>query len=262
MKNKEVRVQGTLKHIIQHNQEAFSYEFESPDIKSWLPGESSRLFMWLGDKEVGKKFSYATTVAEGRILFTTRIKADASPYKQQLSQLAPGSVVELTMPGGDFNLRRDSRPVVILSNGVGIAATRALVRAYVETAKGIPELVQINVDRTGSVYKNEFDSWMLETDFSSFYTQGRKEFYLTLDGQVDRLEGQNPYYYIVGSNDFIMGCGEHLLNKGISEDSIITDDHVSLHMPACTCGKQSYCGCDHDPVEVMDLTGKFVLPVL
>lgn len=263
--NQSRNVSAKLIDVRQHNPEVFTYEFQSEAMEAWAPGDSSKMFLLVGDKTVGKKFSFATIKEENRILLTTRIKVDKSAYKAQLEKLQVGSVIELSQPQGDFDLKRDNRPLVFLSNGVGIATIRSLLKAFEYQGDGVPEVVQINVDRSGHVYKEDMDDMMMRLPLTSFYTDHRQGFYVTLDGQIDRLLAaydQKPYVYIVGSNDFIMGCADHMMTRGFGDNDLVTDAHVSTHMPACTCGKQTYCGCDHEPVEVMDLTGKFVLNVL
>ena len=84
---KSKKVAAQLIDVRRHNKEVYTFEFKSDEIKSWTAGDSSKLFLLVKDKTIGKKFSFATVKEENRILFTTRIKEEKSEYKTQLQNL-------------------------------------------------------------------------------------------------------------------------------------------------------------------------------
>ncbi|CAH2213432.1 ferredoxin--NADP reductase [Tepidibacter aestuarii] len=235
-----------LINIIKHNNETFSFDFKSSKLKEWSEGDSSKIFISIKGQEVGKKFSYTTLPYESHIRFTTRIRMNRSEYKDQLSKLKIGDTIEITEPQGNFKLLREKRPIVLLSNGVGIAAVRSLIKAYQRNKSNIPIVVQINVDSTGAIYKSEFDELMNKTShFSSYYTSHRGEFYKRLDHEIQKIVSayeEDPYLYVVGSDNFVSDIIRHLKDVGFLDCDIITDAHVSSG-GSCGCSISGGCGC-------------------
>lgn len=240
------RNQIELVDIIKHTDEIFSYNFASPEIDQWHEGDSSKLFLKVAGQEIGKKFSYASLPGESHIRFTTRIKENRSDYKDILSKLTIGDVVEVTGPSGNFKLIRQSRPLLMLSNGVGVAAIRSLVKAYSYDNYGIPELIQINIDAGSTIYKDEFDQITKDcAPFVSHYTTSRKSFYHTMDFELQRLlmkSDYDPYIYVVGSDNFVDDVIIYLKGMGIQDDAIITDGHRHSG-GSCGCSENEGCGC-------------------
>lgn len=237
----EPRHQLRLVNIIKHNEETYSLDFDPQGISEWEAGDSSKIFLSVSGLEVGKAFSYATLPEEGVIRFTTRIKANRSDYKEVLSQVEIGQTIEVTEPKGDFKLRRDQRPIVLLSNGVGIAAIRSLVKEYEKNPEGISELIQLNVDASGFIYEEEFEAIEVKgIGFKSQYTSGRKHFQTALkDCIIDlwhRSEAR-PYYYVVGSENFVRDTVNYLYEAGFTDEDVIMDGS------GCGCSSGGGCGC-------------------
>lgn len=237
----EPRHQLKLVNIIQHNEETFSLDFDSSHIPYWEAGDSSKIFLRVGGAEVGKAFSYATLPEEGVIRFTTRIKPSRSDYKEVLARVEIGQSIEVTAPKGDFKLRRDQRPIVLLSNGVGIAAIRSLVKDFEKDQTGIPELYQLNVDATGFIYEEEFQAIELKNlGFKSKYTSGRKAFQPALKDCIIDLWNRSearPYYYVVGSENFVRDTVNYLYEAGFTDEDVIMDGS------GCGCSSGGGCGC-------------------
>lgn len=236
----EPRHQLKLVNIIQHNSETYSYDFEKSALSEWGEGDNSKIFLQVGGSEVGKAFSYATLPEEGVIRFTTRIKPNASEYKQVLATKHIGDLVEVTEPKGDFKLRREGRPIVLLSNGVGIAAVRSLIKAFEKDQTQVPLLVQLNVDATGAIYGEEFsDIAQRINSFESVYTPNRQTFYSELKAHIIRLweqHDQSPFFYTVGSESFVRDTATYLYEAGY------TDEHVILDASGCGCSSGGGCG--------------------
>lgn len=254
-----------LVDTIKHNDETYSFDFHSDDIKEWGEGDNSKLYVDIKGQELGKKFSYATLPNESIIRFTTRIKEERSEYKNQLSKLNIGDTIKITEPQGNFNLQREGRPVVLLSNGVGIAASRSLIKAFEDNSSGIPAVIQINVDAKGTIYKSEFDELMkTNIGFSSHYVSHRAEFYNRLDHEIQSVLSSNekdPYIYIVGSNGFVHDSITHLKTVGFSDEDIKTDGHISED-ESCGCSTTEGCGCGSNYTPSFVPMENYILPVV
>jgi ferredoxin-NADP reductase len=238
----------TLKDIVKHNEDTYSFDFDIPKGFNWVEGDSSKLYIKDLFGELGKVFSYATLPNEAIVRFTTRIREERSHYKNLLSKVAIGSSVEVTPPKGDFKLRRHNQPIIIASNGVGIAATRSLIKAYEENSFGIPKLVQINIDKKNHIYKDEFrDIMNRKRNFMSLFVSSRESYYQMLDHEIQRVIMKEPNIYIVGSDNFVIDTYNHLKDMGIDEQKLITEGHV---FGGCGCSSSEGCGCGSNIVSL------------
>lgn len=219
---------GELINIIKHDEITYSFDFNSDDIKSWNEGDSSMLIVSVNDTLVGKQFSYASLQEDKYIRFTTRISEACSDYKNVLSGLAKGEYVKISEPTGNFGLKRENRPVVLLSNGVGISAVRSLVKSFVNNQDLIPKMIQFNVDARSNIYKEEFDLYRSEvSQFQSYYLSNRKTYYSMLNHELRILlknDSMVPYIYIVGSESFVSENVMYLLDLGLTGNDLIVDD--------------------------------------
>ncbi len=230
--------------IIKHDDVTYSYDFKG-DLRSWNEGDASKLFLQVNGKEEARRFSYATLDDEEVIRFTTRIKSSPSFYKSKLHEHQIGDVLEVSHPKEGIRLLRENRPIALLSNGVGIAATRAFIKKYEKDRTGIPEMLQINVDRTGKIYSEEMSLFEERLPFKSIYLNNRNQFFTSLDSEIQSLmerRDADPYIYIVGSDAFVIETRSHLKALGFRNEDILIEKHV-LSSEACGCGPDNGCGC-------------------
>jgi len=255
--NSQERIKIKLEEVIKISSETYAFNFSSDRPIEWQEGDSSKVFLEVAGKENGKKFSYATLPHENIIQFTTRIRADRSDFKEAMSSLKCGDAIEISEPSGQFGLRRNHRPVVLLSNGVGIAAIRTLIKAYEMDQTGVPHLLQINVDSKSAIYEKEFYDLSTQLpSFKSIYTQSRNRFFERLDFYVQDLysmDNDDPLFYVVGSDAFVSDTIWHLSDMGISSESIITDGHKSGG--TCGCSSDAGCGCGANLISDFSVMG-------
>lgn len=240
--------------IIQHDRETYSFEFQPLEAVQWKEGDSSKVFLQVKDQIVGKKFSYATIQDEDKIRFTTRIRKQASLYKESWRSLEVGDRIEVSTPSGDFDLKREDRPVLILSNGVGIAAARGLIYAYIKDTDSIPLMASINVNSSSRLYEEEFKPHIeMMSTLRMTYAEDREQYYQSLDyilQQMMMYVSDDPIIYVVGSQSFVNGTIQHLINMGMGYRDIITDGHHNSS--GCGCGDESGCGCGGQTVDGYD----------
>lgn len=72
-----------------------------------------------------RSFSIASTPEENQLMITFRIRN--SPFKKELDLLPIGSEVKILAPITMFNLKMETKPVVFLTGGVGVAAVRPMI---------------------------------------------------------------------------------------------------------------------------------------
>lgn len=244
------RYPATLVHRKRHNAITYSFEFEVTHPLEWESGSHSTLYLPTLSGEMGRVFSHASRVSESKIQFTMRIRPDAGYYKRHLLTLSPGARVEISEPATTFALRREGRPVVLLSSGVGIAAIRPHVLDFEADPRGIPSMLQITVDRAGALFSEDFQRLEeARATFRSVHTSSRTAFYSALDFELQAFmmaSAASPYVYVVGSGAFVEETAAHLMAVGFSPDDIVTDGKRPKALGSqggCSCGIPGGCGC-------------------
>ncbi len=210
---------------IKHDDITYSFEFQSDTLKEWKEGDHSMLIVNVDDMLTGKKLSLDSLEEEGIIRFTTRIKKEASAFKKELLELIKGEDVMLTEPAGKMTLRRENRPIVLLSNGIGIAGVRGVVKTYVKDQTGVTQMISMNVDHKSNIYKSEFDQYKKEIkDFDAYYLSHRH----TLTGMLyhelkvlSKRHKEKPIVYVVGSDDFVQDQISYLKDLEFVDDDIV-----------------------------------------
>ncbi len=210
-------------------EEAFgtrTYYMEMPEDFLW--DEGSHAHIGLDGFDVGEKpvsewvrhMSIMTLPEEKKIGFTTRKREDCSEFKQKLFDSKVGDEIIVFKPGSRMSLRRESRPVVLLSMGVGVATMRPLILAYDKDAEGIPVMLNINVDSSRDfLYKNDLDK-VSSSSYSNYWLDNREALHdLIENGTIP----ENSIYYLVGSDAFIIDLIHRLKGKGITIDDIMID---------------------------------------
>lgn len=210
---------------IKHDDFTYSFDFKCKDIINWQEGDHAMLIVTIDDSLVGKKLSFVTLPDEELIRFTTRIGETPSDFKRALLNLEKGEFIKISEPSGTFRLRRENRPVVLLSNGVGISVMRTLVRRYVKSQNMVTEILQINVDARSNIFKEEFQQYQKEIPtFKSYYIEHRKSYYSFLYHELNMLYKRHelsPIIYLAGSDGFVEENTNYLKDLDMPEDDII-----------------------------------------
>lgn len=221
----------TLKEIRQEADDCRTYLFAGPRDFTWQEGTHTHVGLaGFSDGEKPNKdlvhhYSISILITEGMIGITTRVKEPMSVFKQTLDRLQPGDQVVLFKWGGRLQLRRENRPLVLLSQGVGLAALRPLMKAFCEDGNGLTRITNIHVAPGGShIFQKELEKLRKTAD-----SQGRELHHILCDGRQQFAESltQNldtsAVYYVVGSDAFVQGCVRRLRAGGIAEDDIVLD---------------------------------------
>jgi len=211
--------------FIKHDEFTYSLEFKSEELKVWQEGHHSMMIINVDDTLVGKKFSYVSLPEEGVIRFTTRITEECSEYKNAILNLVKGEFVKISEPSGDFGLRRENRPILLLSNGVGIAGVKTLVQQYMNDQSQIPEILLLNVDDRSNIYKDEFDDFHAKVvQFKPYYLTHRSSYYSMLNHELrmmNKRHGMDPIFYIAGSDSFVEENEQYLRDLDFAKEDII-----------------------------------------
>ncbi len=214
--------------IIDINEEAQgtkTYYFEKPEGFVWEAGANIHVGLVGFDqgekpnKEWVRHMSIITLPEENRIGITTRVPGSSSVFKKKLSELKIGDELVIFKLGTRMSLRRSGKPVILISMGVGISSMRSLILSYLDNREGIPNIVNINVDSSGFIYKKALDK-LTNDSYRNYWLSSRKAFYEILKN-IANIEG--GIYYVVGSDPFISEVIGMLNEHKIKRENIIID---------------------------------------
>lgn len=158
--------------------------------------------------------------------FTTRLNSSDSHFKQVLRGAKPGDEYKFFKMHCTIGLRRDDRPVVLLSQGVGVAAMRPLVLDYQRDQSGVPLLWNLTVDRVAPG-QGIFEEALAAVTTSGYRYQraaNRQEFEETAR-RLDLQQGElaDSWLVVVGSDEFMGSTVNLLRSQGASDEQIILD---------------------------------------
>src|ERR1700719_1578230 len=222
-----------------------AFQFEKPNDFLFRAGQYIDLTIASPETDLGNghlvnglkhTFSIASSPYDEELVVTTRMRD--TTFKQAISVLPVGSPAKIEGPMGSFNLHNNTaRPAVFLAGGIGVApflsmlsfATTEKLRhpivlfyanRYLEDAAFIDELWELEatnprfrlvpiLTRTDKNYRG----WKGETGHLS------PEMLLT---HVGALRG--PIYYIAGPPPMVAAARRTLVDGGVDEDDIRTEE--------------------------------------
>ena len=224
----------------------YSYEFKALEPFIWQEGNKAEIFVPINGELVEQTYALATIPEEGTIAFAIKISKEISAYEEQLMSLVEGDIVEVSEPKGNLTLRRDQRPILLLSDDIGILSFRGLVKAFEENQDDIDYLTQINVSSEERPYKEEMDDLSENVNgFKSVYSRDRASIYQLVDFENQALmvkTGQVPYFCIAGDDSFVSELSSYLISVGFNEEDIMMDREASNDdCSGCSGGGCSGC---------------------
>lgn len=212
--------------IIQESSNIFTFMLETPEDFTWEEGSFTHFALEgfnSGEKPnrgLVRHMSISTLPSEGKIGITTRIKEDASEFKQTLKNVKIGDSVALFKTFCNVPLKRENKNVYLLSQGVGLATFRPLVLQYLDDPSGIKHIHSLNIDSSNEFLFTDIFTKYDDKNITTEFLNNRADYY----HKVESLAHDNDaYYYIVGSDEFIKQNVDILLNKNVKESHIFLD---------------------------------------
>lgn len=225
-----------LLKIIQEASQTFTYIFSKPKDLVWSEGAHTHLALnnfdpvigWWNKKDV-RHLSIMTLASENCLAMTTRMPEPHSEFKDALKNAEVGDPFYVFKVGSRLRLRRDNKRIVLLSSGVGIATLRPLVKAYEDNQEGIKEIYHLNVDSSREyLFEEEFNQFSDHlANFNNQFIDSRDSFYTQLSELL--MDGyQDSYFYIVGSDEFIVEVTNKLRTFDVGDHQLVLDkkEHI------------------------------------
>ncbi|CAM4190923.1 dihydropteridine reductase [Lacicoccus alkaliphilus] len=214
--------------VIEETPETKTYVLECPEDFTWEEGAHTHLALEgfnageRPDRTLIRHMSICTLPGENMIGITTRIRKECSEFKQRLDDLPVGGSVALFKTHSNVPLRREGRPVYLLSSGVGLATFRPLVLDFFNNPGKVDKVHSVNIDSSKDYLYPDF---FVQDENKRFFS----EFYDNRTGYYDRVktlaEDKDGLYYIVGSDEFLSQNIKLLCDAGIRSEQIMLDKH-------------------------------------
>lgn len=184
-----------------------------------------------------RTFSIACAPGQERVLVATRVRGSA--FKRSLVELPLGTVLEIDGPFGSFTLPKKAADAVLLAGGIGITPFRAMAEEAV-TRPSDRTLTVIHSNRTPSEtpFLEELAGWAMRS-------AGRLRYVPTMtraasaatpwSGETRRVgpelladllpaERGAARYFVAGPEGFVKGAAGSLLELGVDEDLVTTEE--------------------------------------
>jgi nitric oxide dioxygenase len=147
----------TVARKVQESAEIASFHFEPADggaLMSFAPGQYIGLLLRVDGKDIRR--NYSLSAAPNGKTYRISVKREpggvASNYLHERVQV--GNTLQLLPPSGEFVLAESDRPVVLISGGVGITPTLAMLEQALATGR---EVVFIHCARNGAADAQGFE---------------------------------------------------------------------------------------------------------
>jgi ferredoxin-NADP reductase len=180
-------------------------------------------------------FSISSAPSENVIMITTRLRDTA--FKRVLQKMPLGTSVKIEGPFGDLRLHHAARPAVVLTGGIGITPFRSILLETIR-AGGLPYPVVVLyanrrpqdaafLDELGALAKQDVNLRFVPTmsglDAQDTWEGERGHIDASMLGR--HLEGvTDAIYYLTGPPGMVQGLRTMLIDAGIDEDDIRTEE--------------------------------------
>lgn len=215
-----------------------AFYFEKPTNFEFRAGQNAD-FSLLNPKETDaegnvRTFSFITASYEEELGFATRMRNTA--FKNSLADLGLQSEIEMAGPFGDFTLHKNQEvPAVFIIGGIGVTPVLSMIKEATHNQLS-QKLFLFHANKTiaDAPFRKDFEELTTENEnfqyiqvFSEEKVNGEniEEGRMTTEILKRHLENtQTPKYYLAGPQGMVKAMREMLVNEGIDEDNIKTEE--------------------------------------
>ena len=180
-------------------------------------------------------FSISSAPSEDVIMITTRLRDTA--FKRVLQAVPIGTAVKIEGPFGDLRLHNTDRPAVVLTGGIGITPFRSILLETIR-AGGLPYPVLVlyaNRRPHDAAFLDEFCALAEQDEYLRFVpTMSGLEASDPWDGERGHIDASmlarylggmtDAIYYLTGPPGMVHGLRTMLIQGGVDEDDIRTEE--------------------------------------
>ncbi|WP_095168918.1 NO-inducible flavohemoprotein [Pseudomonas sp. Irchel 3H3] len=219
-----------LAQRVEESAEITSFYFEPADkgpILAAEPGQYIGMKLLLDGEEIRRNYSLSSLGTDGQYRISVKREAGGRASNYLHDQFQVGARIELFPPAGDFTLTASDKPLVLISGGVGITPTLAMLEAALATERPVHF---IHCARNGRVHA--FRDWIdalaaRHPQLKRFYCYAEDDGISPAADQVGLLsqeqlghwlpEQRDLDAYFLGPKGFMAAIKRHLKALGVPE---------------------------------------------
>jgi len=179
-------------------------------------------------------FSLITAPCEEDMAVATRLRDTA--FKRVIKQLEIGTEVRFEGPYGNFTLHKaETVPAVFLIGGIGVTPVRSMiVQAIHDNTRHRIILLHANPSPSYAPFMVDFEQLAKNNQHFTFVpvaTEGAPDDWYGEQGRINEAMVKKyvpdlnlPIYYLSGPGSMVMAMRQLLVNMGINEDKIRTEE--------------------------------------
>jgi len=215
---------------VQESSEIVSFYFEPADKGTILasePGQYIGMQLFLDGEEIRRNYSLSSLSNSKHYRISVKREPNGRASNHLHDQLHVGDSIQLFPPSGEFTLTESDKPLVLISGGVGITPTLAMLEAALKTERPVHF---IHCARNGSVHA--FRDWI--DDLAERHPQLQRFYCYAEDDGVspaahkvgllseEQLAEWMPEHrdvdaYFLGPKGFMAAIKRHLKALGVPE---------------------------------------------
>ena len=193
-------------------------------LEHWEPGNHA-VFSIPGKEIEGRDtryFSIASHPEEKGIKIATRIPDEPSDFKKCLAELKEGDELQMVGPSGEFTLKDDTSPIVMVAGGIGITPIRAIFK---ELEKGNQRSVRLIYSATGKhLFREELERIAdADDNIEIHFVGGREEVASLMSKSIDQYMSK-AYYYVSGPPGMVRSMAMMLDDRFVLEARVVLEE--------------------------------------
>jgi NAD(P)H-flavin reductase len=206
--------------------EAYSFIFEKPKDFDWKSGQYAKFRHHLSSDSAENDyriFTISSSPKENKIVFTTLINENLSPFKQKLMQLQKGDTISIEGPFGEFTLNPDKKRIIGITGGIGITPFKSLI--YDLENNKMFSNIKLNLiysAKENNFYFKDYLENIQRSNIKIIYTPNREQ---TKNELIDLINvfKNDSIYYISGKPMMVNSIRKILIENKILEKNIKSD---------------------------------------
>lgn len=216
---------------------------DGKSISSYQPGQYISIKIQPEEQNFTQIRQYTLSDAPGKPYYRISVKRESGELERPdgvisnylHDHITEGSVVELSAPAGDFTLNmEDSRPVVLVSGGVGLTPMISMLNTLIESnderpitflhanSNGTSHAFRDHVNRLSQEHPNLRAYYCYTSPVDSDLKDGLvyKKGYMDAAWLSQVIQEPDANYYLCGSVAFMRSVYEELLSIGVTPEHI------------------------------------------
>ncbi|MCX7250060.1 MAG: NO-inducible flavohemoprotein [Burkholderiales bacterium] len=121
------------------------------------PGQYIGLRLVLDGQEQRRNYSLSSAANGSELRISVKREPGGRVSQHLHEQVVPGDILQLFPPAGNFVLRDGDKPLVLISGGVGITPTLAMLQAALETERAV-HFIHSARDRASHAFRDTVDA--------------------------------------------------------------------------------------------------------